>query len=206
VKTVRRIILFGGTFDPIHLGHTAVVAQASHHLDAETVVFVPARRSPLKNAAPKATDADRVAMIGLAIADHPGWRVSDCELQRPPPSYTIDTILHFRALDGDSAQLHCLIGADTVQELPNWHRIDQLLDLCTVVAMVRAGCPRPDFARFIPLWGTDRARQLQEHVIETPLVDISSTSVRQRLAAGQDVGGMLHPSVMDYIRTHGLYR
>jgi nicotinate-nucleotide adenylyltransferase len=206
MKMKQRIALFGGTFDPIHLGHTVVVAHTSRDLPAESVFFVPVRRSPLKNTFPQATDSDRLAMIDLAIADHPDWQVSDCELQRPSPSFTIDTIRHFKAQYGDDASLYWLIGADAVSELPHWHGIDQLLDQCQIVAMVRAGCPRPDFSPFIPLWGQERAHQLQEHIIETPLIDVSSTEIRQRLAAGQDVSGMLHPAVLEYIQKHNLYR
>lgn len=143
MKRKWRLALFGGTFDPIHLGHTAVVTHAGRQLGAEAVVFIPARRSPHKSASPAATDADRVALITLAIADHPAWQVSDCELNRPAPSYTLDTIRHFKAQYGDDATIYWLIGADAVRDLPHWYAIDQLLDLCTIVAMYRAGCPRP---------------------------------------------------------------
>jgi nicotinate-nucleotide adenylyltransferase len=206
MKAKQRIALFGGTFDPIHLGHTEVIDHAASRLAAETVIFIPARRSPLKNALPQATDADRVAMIELAITDHPGWKVSDCELQRPAPSFTIDTLLHFKARYGGDATIYWMIGADAIPELPHWHRIDQLMDHCQIVAMVRAGCPKPDFTPFTPRWGQKRIRTLQEHVIETPQVDVSSTGVRQRLAKGQDVSSMLHPAVLDYIQNHGLYQ
>ncbi|MBP8303354.1 MAG: nicotinate-nucleotide adenylyltransferase [Phycisphaerae bacterium] len=206
MKTMRRIILFGGSFDPIHVGHTTVVAHAHRHLAADTVIFVPARRSPLKAASPKATDADRMAMIARVLSDHPGWQVSDCELRRPAPSYTLDTIRHFRTLRGPGTRLYWLIGADTVPELPNWHGIDRLLDLCTVAAMCRAGCPRPDFSPFLSLWGPERVRALQENVIETPLVDVSSTRIRRRIAQGRDVSTLLHPGVLAYIHRHGLYR
>lgn len=206
MKMKQQIALFGGTFDPIHLGHTAVIAEAAAQLDTPTVVFIPARRSPLKGTYPLATDADRVTMIALAMADHSDWQVSDCELKRPVPSYTLDTIRHFKAQYEDDAKIYWLIGADAIRELPHWYGIESLLDLCTIVAMFRAGCPRPDFSPFIPLWGQERVRTLQEHVIETPLIDVSSTAVRNRLATGQDVSGMLHPSVLNYIQSHGLYR
>ena len=206
MKKKRRLALFGGTFDPIHLGHTAVAAHAGRQLAAEAVVFIPARRSPHKSAFPAATDADRVSMIALAIADHPGWQVSDCELNRPAPSYTLDTIRHFKTQCGDDATIYWLIGADAVRDLPYWHAIDQLLDLCTITAMYRAGCPRPDFSPFAGLWGTEHVKRLHDQVIETPLVDISSTLVRQRLAAGQDVSDVLHPAVLEYIQRRGLYR
>ena len=206
MKMKQRIALFGGTFDPIHLGHVEVVAHACSRFCADTVVFVPARRSPLKNAFPQATDADRLAMIGRAIIDHLDWEVSDFELQRPPPSFTIDTIRHFKASYGGHAALYWLIGADAVQELPYWHCIDQLLDLCQIVTMTRAGRPRPDFSPFAGLWGADRIHRLQGHVIETPRIDISSTAIRRRLAAGQDVSDMVCPAVLEYIHSRGLYR
>jgi nicotinate-nucleotide adenylyltransferase len=205
MKTTQRIALFGGTFDPIHLGHTTVVTRACQPLAPDTVVFIPARRSPLKTSLPKATDADRVMMVDLAITGHPGWQVSDCELKRPAPSYTLDTIRHFRNLYGGDATLYWLIGADAIRELPNWHRVHEVLDLCTIVSMFRPGWPRPDFSSFVPLWGEGPVQRLQEHVIETPLVDVSSTLIRQRLAAGHDVAGMVHPKVLEYIRERGLY-
>ncbi len=205
MKAKQRVALFGGTFDPIHQGHTAVVTSVCLRLEADTLVFIPAKRSPLKTSLPKASDANRVAMIRLAIEDHPTWEVSDCEIHRPAPSYTLDTILHFRALYGDQAVLYWLIGADAIQELPNWYRIAEVLEQCTIVSMVRAGWPRPDFSSFSAIWGGPQIRSLQNHVVETPLVDVSSTAIRQRLVAGQDVTEMLHPAVFAYIREHGLY-
>jgi nicotinate-nucleotide adenylyltransferase len=205
MKAEQRVALFGGTFDPIHQGHTAVVARVCVQLDADTLVFIPAKRSPLKTSLPEASDADRVAMIRLALADHLTWEVSDCEVHRPAPSYTLDTILHFRALYGDQAVLYWLIGADAIRELPNWYRIAEVLEQCTIVSMVRAGWPRPDFSSFSAIWAGAQIRSLQEHVVETPLVDVSSTAIRQRLVAGQDVAEMLHPAVLAYIREHRLY-
>jgi nicotinate-nucleotide adenylyltransferase len=205
MESKQRVALFGGTFDPVHQGHTTVVTRVCLQLEADALVFIPARRSPLKTSLPKASDADRVAMIRLAIADHPTWEVSDCEIHRPAPSYTLDTILHFRGLYGDRAVLYWLIGADAIRELPNWYRIPEVLEQCTIVSMYRAGWPRPDFSPFRALWGEAQVRSLQEHVVETPLVDVSSTAIRQRLAAGQDVAGMLHPPVLEYIRRNALY-
>jgi nicotinate-nucleotide adenylyltransferase len=201
----RRIALFGGTFDPIHLGHTQVAAAASQQIGAEKVVFIPAKISPLKGFFPFAGDEDRLNMIGLAIAAHPSFAVSACELKRPAPSYTLDTVRQFQREYGPQTVIHWLLGADTVADLVHWHEIRELIDACHLTTMQRPGYVT-DFDRFEALWGRERVAKLKEDAIETPLIDISSTEVRQRLARGEDVHGMLHPAVIRYIREHNLYR
>jgi nicotinate-nucleotide adenylyltransferase len=202
----QRIALFGGTFDPIHVGHTTVAAAAARQLGAAQVVFIPAKVSPLKGFFPLARDADRLRMIELALAGHAEFTVSDCELQRPAPSYTLDTVRQFQQQYGPETAIHWLIGADGIGDLVHWHKITELIDACHLTTMRRPGYPPPDFERFEPRWGPQRVAKLQQDVIETPLVDISSTEVRRRLAADEDVTGVLHPDVLQYIHTHHLYR
>jgi nicotinate-nucleotide adenylyltransferase len=202
----RRIALFGGTFDPIHVGHTTVADAAARQIGAEKVIFIPAKISPLKGFFPFASDNDRLKMIELATAGHELFAASDCELRRPAPSYTLDTVHQFQQDYGPQTHIHWLIGADGVGDLVHWYEIEDLIDKCLLTTMRRPGYPVPDFARFEPLWGSQRVAKLKENIIETPLVDISSTEVRRRLAAGADVTGMLHPNVLDYIRAHELYR
>jgi nicotinate-nucleotide adenylyltransferase len=204
--TTRRIALFGGTFDPIHLGHTTVAQAAARPIDAEKIIFVPAKISPLKGFFPFARDEDRLRMIELAVAGNNLFAVSDSELKRPAPSYTLDTVRHFKDEYGPATAIHWLLGADGVGDLVHWYRIPDLIDECHLTTMRRPGYPRPDFDRFEPLWGPQRVAKLKQDVIETPLVDISSTEVRRRLAAGEDVSAMLHPDVLRYIREHSLYR
>ncbi len=202
----KRIALFGGTFDPIHLGHTTVAQAAAQQIDAEKVIFVPAKISPLKGFFPFARDEDRLRMIELAIAGNHVFAVSDNELKRPAPSYTLDTVRHFKAEYGPETVIHWLLGADGVGDLVHWYKIQELIDECHLTTMRRPGYPPPDFRRFEPSWGPPRVAKLKQDVIETPLVNISSTEVRRRVAAGEDVSGMLHPDVIQYIRTHRLYR
>ena len=203
--TRRNIALFGGTFDPVHLGHTTVTATAAKRIGAEKVIFIPAKRSPLKNILPRAGGTDRFKMIALAIAGEKNFEVSDCELRRPKPSYTLDTVRKFQAEYGSGTSIHWLVGADSIDELAHWHEIVELIDECNLTAMYRAGCKRPDFAKFEPLWGSRRIEKLKRNIIPTPLVDISSTEVRNRLAAGQDVTQMLHSEVLSFISKHSLY-
>ncbi|HEX41001.1 MAG TPA: nicotinate (nicotinamide) nucleotide adenylyltransferase [Phycisphaerales bacterium] len=202
----RRIVLFGGSFDPIHLGHTTVARDALEQLGGEGLVFIPAKRSPLKGFMPFAGDEDRRIMASLAVAGDDHMTVSDCELNRPGPSYTLDTVAHFRKQYGDPTDICWLIGADTVDDLAYWHRITDLIDACRLCTMYRAGCDAPSFSRYESSWGRERVARLRADVIETPLVNVSSTEIRRRLATGRDVADMLAPAVLDYIRAHGLYK
>ena len=202
----RKIALFGGTFDPIHLGHTAVAADAAKMIGAENTIFVPAKRSPLKGFFPKAGDSDRLKMISLAIADNKNFQVSEYELQRPEPSYTLETVRRFQGDYGDDTLIYWLIGADSIDELQLWYGITDLIDECNLSTMFRAGCEPPNFAKFEDIWGPDRVKKLKRNVVQASLVDISSTEIRSRLAAGRDVADMLHPAVADYIHQHGLYQ
>ncbi len=202
----RKIALLGGTFDPIHLGHIAVAADAAKHIGAEKIIFVPAKRSPLKGFFPRAGDSDRFKMISLAIAHNKNFQVSDYELKRPEPSYTLETVRRFQADYGHETSIYWLIGADSIDELQLWYGITDLIDECNLSTMFRAGCSPPDFAKFEDIWGLGRVEKLQRNIIQTSLIDISSTEIRSRLAAGGDVSDMLHPAVADYIRKHGLYQ
>ncbi len=198
--------MFGGTFDPIHLGHTTVAEAAAEQIGAEKLIFIPAKCSPLKGFFPHAGDADRLAMITLAIADRDSFAVSDCELKRSAPSYTLDTVRLFKREYGPGTSIHWLLGADSIGDLVHWYKVRELIDECNLTTMQRAGYSPPDFGRFTAMWGPEQVAKLQQNVVQTPLIDISSTEVRRRLAAGEDVRGMLHPDVIEYIRRNGLYR
>jgi len=203
---VQKVIaLFGGTFDPIHRGHVAVAAAAGEKIAAEKVVFVPARRSPLKTICPLAADNDRMNMIALAIAGQKNFEVSDYELKKQKPCYTIETVEYFQSEYGSDASIYWLLGADGIDELPYWYKIGELIDVCNLAVMFRGGCEPPDFSRLKAVLGPDRADKLRRNVIQTPLIDVSSTEIRRRLAAGLDVSDMLLPVVTEYIYQRGLY-
>jgi nicotinate-nucleotide adenylyltransferase len=204
--TKRKIALFGGTFDPVHLGHTTVAADALEHIGAEKMIFVPAKRSPLKGFLPRANDNHRLNMISLAIAGEKNFHVSDYELKRSAPSYTLETIRKFQADYGDETSIHWLIGADGVDDLAYWYKITELIDACNLTTMYRAGCEPPNFVRFEEIWGRQRIDKLQRNIIQTPLVDISSTEIRDITAKKGDFSKMLHPAVADYIRKYGIYQ
>jgi len=202
----KKTVLFGGTFDPIHLGHITVADDAAEHIGAEKVIFIPAKRSPLKNFFPEANDHDRLAMITLAIAYNKMFEASDCELKKAGPGYTLETVRQFQTDYGSGTSIYWLIGADSIGELPYWYEIGRLIDECNLCVMYRAGFAVPDFTRLTAILGAGRTEKLQRNIIQTPLIDISSTEIRKRLATGRDVTDMLDPQVADYIRKHRLYQ
>ena len=204
--TGRKIVLFGGTFDPIHIGHTTVAADAAERIGAEKIIFIPAKVSPLKGFLPRADDSHRLKMISLAIAGEKNFQVSDYELKKPAPSYTLETVQKFQSDYGRETIIHWLIGADTVDDLAYWYKISELIDACNLTTMYRAGWEPPDFTRFEGIWGRQRIEKLQRNIIETPLVDISSTEIRDLIAKNSDFAEMVHPAVADYIRKNGLYK
>jgi nicotinate-nucleotide adenylyltransferase len=141
MQSKHTIILFGGSFDPIHNGLLAVAAYAFERLEARRLIFVPARRSPHKGAGPRADGASRLAMIRLAIAGREGFEVSDCELHRAEPSYTLDTVRHFREQVGNDVEIFWLVGVDAGADLDKWYHIDELQDMCGFASCTAAECP-----------------------------------------------------------------
>jgi nicotinate-nucleotide adenylyltransferase len=202
----KKVLLFGGSFDPIHNGHTVVARHAIGHIGASELVFIPAHRSPHKQLFPGASALERLRMAELAIAGEKMMCVSDCEIKRDPPSYTIDTVRLFHGRYGDDAELYWLVGADVLEDLPRWYRIGELLDECTICLMLRPGFDAAQLDRFVDVFGQKQVKKLERNIILNPLVDISSTAIRRRVAAGEDISQMVHPLVSLYIKEHGLYR
>jgi nicotinate-nucleotide adenylyltransferase len=201
----KEIILFGGTFDPVHLGHTTVAKAALDYIRAERLIFIPTKCSPLKSALPRASDIDRLNMLNLAVEGQDKFEVSDYEIKRPAPSYTIDTVRHFQSIYGTEYILRWLVGADSIDDLVYWHRITDLIDECNVATMYRAEYDEPDFAKYKNIWGIERVKKLQENIVPTPLINISSTEVRRRISSGQEVAQILDSNVLSYIKENGLY-
>lgn len=200
-----RTILFGGTFDPVHTGHIAVAQAAAEKIGASKVILIPARRSPHKEQKPLAADNDRIMMLKLAVAGNSLFQVSPVELNRAEPSYTIDTIRYFKRKSKSDCQFCWLIGADMLRDLPRWYQIDDLLKECTICVMYRGGLTLPDFDSLTGRLTAENIENLRQNMIETPLIEISSTDIRQKVSQGEDAGEFLHPDVLDYIKTHRLY-
>jgi len=204
MRSHKKIILFGGSFDPIHTGHLRVAHYTLGELDANELIFIPARRSPHKTEMPT-PGCHRFAMIDKAIDGMDGFLVSDCELLRPEPSYTLDTVRFFRDQFGGEVVLHWLIGADQLADLENWYCIGELLNECRISVMVRAGYPPPDFSRFAEVFSPEIINRLKGDIVHTPQIDLSSTDIRRQLVAGDLASAALPSGVLRYIQQHHLY-
>jgi nicotinate-nucleotide adenylyltransferase len=198
--TRARIAVFGGTFDPFHLGHLAVAVQARQGVLAQETWIVPAGVPPLRGPV-HASAADRLALCERAIAGVAGMRVLDMELRRPGPSYTIGTMRDLGAAHPDR-ELWVVLGADAARQMPEWHGATELLSTFHFVLVNRTGEPlihqpealtlgfRPERTRIVP--------------IESP--DVSATEIRHRAAAGEPLTGLVSPAVERLIMERGLYR
>jgi nicotinate-nucleotide adenylyltransferase len=195
-----RIGIFGGTFDPIHYGHLAIAEEARVLLGFDRVLFVPAAQQPLKRNGHMATPAQRLEMARLACAGNPAFVVSPIEIERQGPSYTVDTLKALRAAGPD--ELHFILGADAAAELHRWHAAREIVVLAWIVAVERPGFKLDIAALERKLPGIGERLTL----LEGPQMDIASSVLRQRSAAGQPVRYQLPDAVAEYIVEHRLYR
>ena len=188
---VRSIGLLGGSFDPVHHGHLIAGRIAAEALGLDELRFVPAREQPFKQGRHGAPAADRAAMLDLAVAGAPGFAVERVELDRPGPSYTVDTLRALRGRDPGAA-LTLLLGADAAAELDAWHRAEELPGLARIVVFGRPGAPMP-------------ATPLITGTVEVPAIEISATEIRARVRAGQPIRYWVPDAVAEYIARHRLY-
>jgi nicotinate-nucleotide adenylyltransferase len=183
--------LLGGSFDPVHHGHLIVARVAQETLGLDELRFLPAREQPFKRGRHGASAADRAVMLELAIAGSPGFALERAELERPGPSYTVDTLEALRAQEPD-ARFTLLLGADAAAELGAWHRAPDVPKLARIVVFGRPGTPVP-------------ASPLIAASIEVPNVDISATEIRRRARAGLPVRYWVPDPVAEYMVRHRLY-
>ena len=191
--------ILGGTFDPIHLGHLAAAEAALACAGLERVLLMPAAQPPHKDD-PHASAEDRVAMCRLAVEDRPGLEVSDLELRRPGPSYTVDTLTAFAAeRPGDRPFL--ILGWDAAREMRTWKQPEHVLELADVVLFSRPTLPTPLEADLVAA-----GFQLARVTLCTDITpDIRATDVRRLAAEGESLRGLVPPEVERYIREHHLY-
>jgi nicotinate-nucleotide adenylyltransferase len=188
-----RLAVYGGTFDPPHLGHLVVAGDVHFRLGVDRVVFVPAADPPHKRGQVSAPAELRLAMVRAAVRGDPRFEVDDIELHRPGPSYTVDTLREFRRREPD-AELFFLIGADALRDLPAWREPEEVARLATLVMLARGGeteVPDPRFpVRRVPV----------------TRVDVAATEVRRRVAAGEPIRYLVPEAVREIIERKKLYR
>jgi nicotinate-nucleotide adenylyltransferase len=202
-----RVALFGGTFDPPHLGHMGIARAAAEAFALETVLFAPVGHQPLKPGVTMTTFADRFAMVRLACerSSKPAgtsFVASTLDAPQPngEPNYTVDTLARLRE-EMPGATIYNLVGADSFLMLRKWREPEQLLALAEWIVVSRPGYSLKDLSA-VALTDAERSRV---HLLETVHYDVSSTMLRMRLADGDDCRELLPGAVADYIQSHGLY-
>lgn len=199
-----RIGVFGGSFDPVHRGHL-LLAECCHAQAAlDQVLFVPTARQPHKPHAPRASDADRLAMLRLAIADRPEFAVSSLELDRGGVSYTVDT-LRALAEQNVGAKLYLLLGADSLADLPTWREPRAICELATPVAVARPGWGEPNVAALAGIAAPEQLDEIRSLRVLMPPSPISSSAIQQGIAAGGEWQTLVPPGVAEYIESRRLY-
>ena len=202
---MERLAIMGGTFDPIHMGHLRMAYAVQQQLEFDKVVFLPAYLPPHKQTRSDfASWQDRLAMVQLAIRDYGDFVVSSLEFDRGGISYTYDTVNFMQELWPD-AEIHLIIGEDSLTQLYTWHRVQDLLRLVHFVAAERPGYEgEVGVARLTKAYGSWTAEKIIH--AEVPETAISSTEIRKRLREGKPVRGMVPLAVEQYIYEHGLYQ
>ena len=198
-----KIGVFGGTFDPIHLGHLIVADEAREMLELDEVLFIPAGRPWVKAGTPVTAACHRMAMVEMAVTPTPWFRAVDVDMKRPGPTYTVDTLLELRSELGEEADLYLILGLDAVQDMARWHRPAQIFELCTVVGMSRPGALGLDLAVLDAVAPNAAGRVI---LLEGPLVSLSGTDLRRRVREGRSIRHRVPEAVEVYIYEHGLYR
>lgn len=184
--------LLGGSFDPVHHGHLIAADRAAEALGLDTVCFIPCARQPLKSQDPVGTSEQRLAMLRLAIGGYARFTLDTRELERPAPSYTVDTLRQLRAQRPDE-RLVLILGADAAAGLSRWRAADEVARLAEIAALTRPGAP-------------EVASAFVKHLVATPAIEISSSDIRSRCLTGKSIRYLVPESVEKYIAKFGLYQ
>jgi nicotinate-nucleotide adenylyltransferase len=183
--------LLGGSFDPVHHGHLIAADRAAEALGLDTVCFIPCARQPLKPQDPAAGADQRLAMLRLAIGGYARFTLDTMELERPAPSYTVDTLRTLRARRPDE-RFVLILGADAAAGLSRWRAADEVARLAEIAALTRPGAP-------------DVSSAFVKHLVATPAIEISSSDIRARCLTGKSIRYLVPESVEKYITKFGLY-
>ena len=199
--STNRIGLFGGTFDPPHLGHLILASEAQSQLNLDRLLWILTPEPPHKQAQPITPVDDRLAMVQLAIADNPAFELSRIELDRPGPHYTLDTI-KLAAKQNPGADIIPILGGDSLHDLPKWHEPQKIVYACHWIGVMR----RPnDKSNLEELERELPGISSKVHYVDAPLLEIASREIRSRIAEGRTVRYYLTTSVYEYIEQHHLY-
>ncbi len=194
--------VLGGTFDPVHNGHLIVAEEAKTRLNLAEIIFVPAGQPWLKADRPISPAEHRLQMLRLAIVDKPYFKLSNIEIERTGPSYTVDTIAELRDKLGSEDEFFFILGWDSLAELPQWREPSRLIKMCYLVAVPRPGYPRP---KLKTLEASIPGLSQRVMLMEKPEIDISASAIRERVARGLSIRHLVPEPVNRYIKEHRLY-
>lgn len=194
--------IFGGTFDPIHNGHLVIAEHVRVTMGLERVLFIPAGHPWFKANRPVTEARHRLEMVKLAVAPNPKFEVSDIEVRREGPTYTIDTLTELRETMGEAVEFFVILGTDALNELHRWRAPGEVLDMATIIGVAR---PEADAVDREALESIRSGASEEIVLVDGPRVDISAVSVRQRMVDGLQVDGLIPQVVHSYIERHGLY-
>lgn len=200
-----RLGIFGGSFDPVHLGHLLLAEACREEARLDEVWFMPAATPPHKCQVTLASGKQRIEMLELALAGHAALRVSRLEIDRGGVSYTVDTLRAIRD-ERPIDELFLLMGGDTLADLPKWREPAAILELATPLCVQRHGSPPPHYEAIASLVTTKRLEQIRQLHVEMPIVELSATEIRDRVRTGRSIRYRTPRAVEKYIETHALYR
>jgi len=201
-----RVGLFGGSFDPIHHGHLILARSVMEAMNLTRVIFLPSRSPPHKPEREFLDANHRAEMVQLAIEGEPRFEFGDFDLIRHGPCYSFDVVLHFRKRFGEEVELCWIVGADSLGELPTWHRFKELVDACRIVTALRPGWDEIDWSALGQVFSEAQVARLREGVIRTPRIEISSTDIRARLREGRSIAYLVPEPVRSYLEAIAAYR
>ncbi len=199
-----RLGIFGGTFDPIHLGHLILAEHCRAACRLDRVLFIPAGQPPHKSDRQITPGRERLEMVELAIAGQAAFAASSIELERKGPSYSAETLAEL-AQQNPGAELFFLMGSDSLADLPFWYQPVHIAAMATLVVATRPGSEQPNVVPIRDVIGQSATERLLEHLVEIPLVQVSSSDIRARVAAGQSVRYLVPRAVECYIQDKRLY-
>jgi nicotinate-nucleotide adenylyltransferase len=204
-NTAMRLGLFGGSFDPVHYGHLLLAEACREQCRLDELWFVPAAVPPHKQDRPLTAAKHRVEMLKLAIGGHEAFSVSTLEIDRGGVSYTVSTLDAIHA-ERPEAALFFPMGADSLADLPTWREPRRICELAIPIVVRRAGSPEPDLSGLASLVTPERLIAIEKAQLDMPVIELSSTDIRQRVAAGRSIRFRTPRAVEKYIETQGLYR
>lgn len=209
-----RVGIFGGTLDPIHVGHVETARAAQRALELTDLMVMPVRVPPHRAHGPSASTFHRFAMAALAVDEMPGASVSDAELRSDGPSYTVSTLERLASQGLRRTEMFFITGADAFAEIETWYRYPEVLEMCHFVVVSRPGMPASGVPTRLPQLAP-RFRPVPDahtndgppgiFLVDAPTPDVSSTDIRRRLRAGSTIAGLVPAPVERHIRRHGLY-